>query len=119
MARALGVDHTVDFKQGDAVEAIMTLTHGRGVDVAIEAMGTQMTFESALRVLRPGGTLSSLGVTHSGGCPQIGGKEVSLSLHYRWPLGWFVPISELAVGLFVGVEFIGTALPPINRSSRR
>ena len=33
-----------------------------GVDVAIEALGTQATFEAALRVLRPGGTLSSLGV---------------------------------------------------------
>jgi threonine dehydrogenase-like Zn-dependent dehydrogenase len=33
-----------------------------GVDVAIEALGTQQTFERALRVLRPGGTLSSLGV---------------------------------------------------------
>ncbi|HEY5401883.1 MAG TPA: zinc-binding dehydrogenase, partial [Pyrinomonadaceae bacterium] len=35
---------------------------GGGADVAIEALGTQQTFESALRCLRPGGTLSSLGV---------------------------------------------------------
>jgi threonine dehydrogenase-like Zn-dependent dehydrogenase len=40
----------------------MRLTDGRGVDVAIEALGRQETFEAALRVLRPGGTLSSLGV---------------------------------------------------------
>ena len=40
----------------------MRLTDGRGVDVAIEALGTQATFEACLRVLRPGGTLSSLGV---------------------------------------------------------
>ena len=65
MARTLGVDHYVDFKKGDVVEAIMALTEGRGVDVAIEALGTQTTFESALRVLRPGGTLSSLGVYSS------------------------------------------------------
>jgi alcohol dehydrogenase len=32
----------------------------------IEALGTQTTFESCLRVLRPGGTLSSLGVYSSG-----------------------------------------------------
>jgi threonine dehydrogenase-like Zn-dependent dehydrogenase len=37
------------------------LTAG-GADVAIEALGTQQTFESALRSLRPAGTLSSLGV---------------------------------------------------------
>jgi alcohol dehydrogenase len=65
MARTLGVDHTIDFKQGDPTKTIMALTDGRGVDVAIEALGTQATFEGALRVLRPGGTLSSLGVYSS------------------------------------------------------
>jgi threonine dehydrogenase-like Zn-dependent dehydrogenase len=46
----------------DAVRAIRKATGGRGVDVAIEALGIQETFQSALRVLRPGGTLSSVGV---------------------------------------------------------
>ena len=40
----------------------MKLTDGHGVDVAVEALGTQGTFESCLRVLKPGGVLSSLGV---------------------------------------------------------
>jgi threonine dehydrogenase-like Zn-dependent dehydrogenase len=62
MARRLGADHVVDFKAEDPVEAIMRLTEGRGVDVAIEALGTQGTFEACLKVLRPGGMLSSLGV---------------------------------------------------------
>jgi threonine dehydrogenase-like Zn-dependent dehydrogenase len=65
VARALGADHVVDFKQGDPVDQIMALTGGRGVDVAIEALGTQGTFESSLKALRPGGTLSSLGVYSS------------------------------------------------------
>jgi threonine dehydrogenase-like Zn-dependent dehydrogenase len=46
----------------DPVRRIRDFTNGRGVDVAIEALGEQTTFESALRVLRPGGTLSSVGV---------------------------------------------------------
>lgn len=62
MARRLGADHVVDFRTTDPVREIMRLTDGRGVDVAVEALGTQATFEGALRVLRPGGTLSSLGV---------------------------------------------------------
>jgi alcohol dehydrogenase len=62
VARRLGASHVVDFKTTDPVEEIMRLTDDRGVDVAIEALGTQATFEGALRVLRPGGTLSSLGV---------------------------------------------------------
>ena len=62
MARRMGADHVIDSSRTDPVEEIMRLTAGRGVDVAIEALGTQATFEACLRVLRPGGTLSSLGV---------------------------------------------------------
>jgi threonine dehydrogenase-like Zn-dependent dehydrogenase len=62
MAGRLGADHAVDYRAVDPVEEIMRHTDGRGVDVAIEALGTQATFEACLRVLRPGGTLSSLGV---------------------------------------------------------
>ncbi|WP_442581350.1 NAD(P)-dependent alcohol dehydrogenase [Mesorhizobium sp. ASY16-5R] len=65
MAKRMGADIVVDFKKENPVDAIMRLTDGRGVDVAIEALGTQATFESALRVLRPGGVLSSLGVYSS------------------------------------------------------
>ena len=62
MARRLGADHLINSANVDPVDEIMRLTSGRGVDVAIEALGKQATFEAALRVLRPGGTLSSLGV---------------------------------------------------------
>jgi len=62
MAKRMGADVVLDFTKEDVVESIKHLTCGRGVDVAIEALGTQATFENALRVLRPGGTLSSLGV---------------------------------------------------------
>jgi threonine dehydrogenase-like Zn-dependent dehydrogenase len=62
MARRLGADETINYKERDPVRAIMEATDGRGVDAAIEALGTQETFEACLRVLRPGGTLSSLGV---------------------------------------------------------
>jgi len=62
MSGRMGADHRVDSSKVDPVEEILRLTGGRGVDVAIEALGTQATFEAALRVLRPGGTLSSLGV---------------------------------------------------------
>lgn len=61
-ARAMGAQAILNHEQTDVVEEIRKLTGGRGVDVAIEALGTQATFENALQVLRPGGTLSSLGV---------------------------------------------------------
>ncbi len=62
ISRTLGAEVVIDHTAHDAVEEIMRLTSGRGVDVAIEALGTQQTFERCLRVLRPGGVLSSLGV---------------------------------------------------------
>jgi len=62
MSKRMGADITVSPKKTDVAAAIKLLTGGRGVDVAIEALGTQDTFENALKVLRPGGTLSSLGV---------------------------------------------------------
>jgi alcohol dehydrogenase len=62
MATRFGADIVIDSHDNDPVEVILDLTRGRGVDVAIEALGAQATFESCLRVLRPGGVLSSLGV---------------------------------------------------------
>src|SRR5690242_18527694 len=62
MSRRMGADVTLDYTKVDVVEEVMQLTGGYGADVAIEALGTQPTFETALRTLRPGGTLSSLGV---------------------------------------------------------
>lgn len=60
-ARRMGTEVVLDNTSVDVVAEVHKLTNG-GADVAIEALGTQGTFESCLRVLRPGGTLSSLGV---------------------------------------------------------
>ena len=62
MARRMGADIVLDHTRMDVVAEIKRLTDGEGVDVAIEALGTQATFENALRVLRAGGSVSSLGV---------------------------------------------------------
>lgn len=61
IARQMGADVTLNYRECDVVTEVLKLTGG-GADVAIEALGTQETFESSLRCLRPGGTLSSLGV---------------------------------------------------------
>jgi len=61
MSRRMGADVVLDPSTVDVPAEVMRLTKG-GADVAIEALGLQETFESALRSIRPGGTLSSLGV---------------------------------------------------------
>jgi threonine dehydrogenase-like Zn-dependent dehydrogenase len=61
MSKRMGADVALDYRTVDVVSEVKKLTDG-GADVAIEALGTQGTFESSLRCLRPGGVLSSLGV---------------------------------------------------------
>ena len=62
VSRRLGANVTLNINDGDPVAEIKRITDGRGVDVAIEALGRQETFENCLRAIRPGGTVSSLGV---------------------------------------------------------
>ena len=96
IARAMGADVALNFHNCDVVDEIMKLTGGRGVDASIEALGTQGTFESALRVLKPGGTLSSLGVYSS---------------------DLTIPLSAFAAGL--GDNRINTALCPGGKERMR
>ena len=58
----MGATDVINSEKTEPIREIMRLTSNRGVDVSIEALGSQETFESCMRVLRPGGTLSSLGV---------------------------------------------------------
>ena len=62
VSRRFGASVTLNINDGDPIPEIKRLTDGRGVDVAIEALGQQQTFENALKATRPGGTVSSLGV---------------------------------------------------------
>ncbi len=70
LARRFGADVVVDFKEIDAVKAILALT-GDGVDSAIEALGTQETFQQCIQVTRPGGTISNIGYHGHGDYLQI------------------------------------------------
>lgn len=81
IARQLGADVTLNFREVDVVDEILKLTGGRGVDASIEALGLQSTFEQALRVLKPGGTLSSLGVYSSDLTIPLGAFHAGLGDH--------------------------------------
>jgi threonine dehydrogenase-like Zn-dependent dehydrogenase len=61
LAKHFGADVIVDFKKQDPVRAILDSTDGEGVDSAIEALGSEITFEACIKVTRPGGTISNCG----------------------------------------------------------
>jgi threonine dehydrogenase-like Zn-dependent dehydrogenase len=62
MSKKFGANHVINAKEADAVARIRELTDGKGVDIAVEAVGTQPTFEMATQACRRGGVVSSVGV---------------------------------------------------------
>jgi L-iditol 2-dehydrogenase len=78
-AERMGADELLVNEDGmDLVQPVRNLTNGRGVDVAIEAVGKPETWQLAIRLLRKGGV-----VNFFGGCPND--TEVPIDtglLHY-------------------------------------
>jgi alcohol dehydrogenase, propanol-preferring len=59
--RKAGADEVVDASKGDAAEALLDLTGGRGVDVAIDYVSATSTLEAAAKALGRRGRLVTLG----------------------------------------------------------
>ena len=85
LARTYGADEVVDFQESDPVEAIMERTGGEGVDAAIEALGTDQTFQDCIKVVKPGGTVSNVGYHGEGEFRHVPREE------------WGVGMSEIAI----------------------
>ncbi len=59
--RAAGADEIVDASGGKVVEALLDLTRGRGIDVAIDYVSTTATLEAGAKALAVRGRLVTLG----------------------------------------------------------
>ena len=79
LAKEYGADVTIDFQTQDPVAEIMKLT-GAGVDSAIEAVGSQQTFESCVKATCPGGTISNIGYHGTGDYINIPRLEWGLGM---------------------------------------
>jgi len=62
VAKRFGATHVVNNRDGKAVEKVMALTNGRGVDTAIEAVGVPATFVTCEDIIAPGGIIANVGV---------------------------------------------------------
>jgi L-iditol 2-dehydrogenase len=78
-AAALGADELIAAgEHSDPVKSIREMTHGRGVDIAIEAVGKPQTWQWAVNMVRRGGT-----VNFFGGCPNESKVNLDTALlHY-------------------------------------
>ncbi|MGV0876215.1 zinc-dependent alcohol dehydrogenase family protein [Martelella sp. FLE1502] len=62
LAKQFGATDTVQVGSEDAVEKIMAMTDGNGVDVAIEAVGVPATFDICQKIVSAGGNVANVGV---------------------------------------------------------
>jgi S-(hydroxymethyl)glutathione dehydrogenase/alcohol dehydrogenase len=76
LATRLGATHVVDPAAEDIVEVARSLTEGRGVDCAFEAVGAQATIEQAFELPRYGGTLVQVSVPPLGARPALPAYEL-------------------------------------------
>jgi alcohol dehydrogenase len=75
VAKRFGATNIVNSADGQAVEAVMAITGGLGVDTAIEAVGIPATFELCEKIIAAGGTIANIGVH---------GIKVDLFLENLW-----------------------------------
>lgn len=75
MARELGATHTINSGKEDAVARILSITQGRGVDCAMEAVGLAATWDICQHIVKEGGHLANVGVH---------GAPVNFSLEKLW-----------------------------------
>jgi alcohol dehydrogenase len=75
VAKRFGATAAVNSSDGNAVETVMKMTGGRGVDTAIEAVGIPATFELCENIVAPGATIANIGVH---------GTKVALHLERLW-----------------------------------
>lgn len=75
MARQFGATTVINSGDGKAIDRVMEVTSGEGVDVAIEAVGVPATFDICQGIIAPGGRIANVGVH---------GKPVTLHLETLW-----------------------------------
>lgn len=75
VSKRLGATQLVNSSDGNAVAKVMALTEGKGVDVAMEAVGIPVTFDMCQAIVAAGGHIANIGVH---------GKSVQLNLDRLW-----------------------------------
>jgi len=76
-ASQLGAKHIVDSREEDFIQAVLSLTGGEGVDVVVDAVGSELSKNQSLAATRPGGTAVWIGLHENS--VAIKSHEVTLS----------------------------------------
>ena len=75
VAKTFGATHTINSANKNAKDEVMKITNNKGVDTAIEAVGTAITFEICESIIATCGHIANIGVH---------GKSVTLHMESLW-----------------------------------
>ncbi|ADK15544.1 MULTISPECIES: NAD(P)-dependent alcohol dehydrogenase [Clostridium] len=128
-AKFYGATDIVNYKNGDIVEQIMDLTHGKGVDRVIMAGGGAETLAQAVTMVKPGGVISNINYHGSGDTLPIPRVQWGCGMAHKTIRGGLCPggrlrmemlrdlvlykrvdLSKLVTHVFDGAENIEKAL---------
>ena len=101
-ASPIRATEVINGREVDAVERIMELTEGRGVDLAIETAGTELTARQSIFACNKGATVVFVGYTASGEMTlphsQILDKELTIRGIFRYRHIYPMAIEAIADG---------------------
>jgi L-iditol 2-dehydrogenase len=122
VARRFGADAVINNRTEDLVDRVTTFTDGRLVDVGIDAVTCQQTYEQLVYVTRPGGRIGILGVVGGGdGMLTFNArlqhlKEMEVIESRDYYNDWDATIRIVAKGIVDVAPFITHRLPLIEAS---
>lgn len=91
VAKAYGAREFVNYKDGDIAEQVMDMTQGKGVDKVIIAGGNNDTFETAVKVVKPGGTIGNVNYLGEGTYISIPRVEWGVGMGHKKIVGGLMP----------------------------
>lgn len=95
LALEFGATDIINYRNGDIVEMIMEKTHGRGVDKIVIAGGDNDTFDQAVRMLKPGGTIGNVNYLGEGDFIKIPRGEWGCGMGHKKICGGLMPGGRL------------------------
>lgn len=90
-AKGYGATHIINYKNGGILEQVMELTNNKGVDKVIVAGGDNDTFDTAIKMLKPGGIIGNVNYLGEGDYIKIPRVEWGCGMGHKTIAGGLMP----------------------------
>lgn len=95
VAKKYGATDFISYKDGDIAEQVLALTNGVGADKVLIAGGDNDTFEPAIKMLKPGGSIGNVNYLGSGEYVKIPRVEWGVGMGHKTIHGGLMPGGRL------------------------